>query len=124
MHSSAVDGSGDATTRLTVRAQTRDRSVIVAMNGELDLDSVGLLRERLQEALAQPAADRVVVDCRELGFCDSTGLNSLLAARRAAQEAGRPLIVVGLRPAVARVFQVTGTDAVFDIRPDVDSALT
>ena len=76
------------------------------------------------EAAARSDLDRLVVDCDELTFCDSTGLNSLLAARRQAQDAGRTLILTGLQPVVARVFQITGADAVFDIRPDVDAALS
>ncbi|WP_327071166.1 STAS domain-containing protein [Kitasatospora sp. NBC_01302] len=125
MQSSAVDGTGAAAAadRLTVDVRVHGRNVVVSLAGELDNDSIDLLRERLVDALGRPASDRLVVNCRNLSFCDSTGLNTLLTARRNAEEAGSTLVLAGLQPAVARVFEITGADSVFDIRPDLDTAL-
>ncbi|WP_441248119.1 STAS domain-containing protein [Kitasatospora sp. McL0602] len=109
------------TGRLTVALRTDGGTVVVSPAGELDYDSADLLRERLREAVGL-AAERVVLDCRDLSFCDSTGLNLLLGARLDAAEARVTLILAGLQASVARVFEITGTDAVFDIRPDVTAA--
>ncbi|MCC9308097.1 STAS domain-containing protein [Kitasatospora sp. RB6PN24] len=124
MPSSAAEGTGPTTSRLTVDIRLQDRSVVVSPAGELDHDSVALLHERLADALANPDTDRLVVDCHDLRFCDSTGLNALIAARREAHDAGGALILAGLRPAVARIFEITGAHTVFDIRPDLASAVT
>ncbi|MCX4744635.1 STAS domain-containing protein [Kitasatospora sp. NBC_01287] len=123
MQSSAGEGTGTPADRLTVAVRVHGRSVVVSPAGELDHDSVGLLHERLVDALSRPDSDRLVVDCRDLWFCDSTGLNTLLAARRDAEQAGAALVLAGLQPAVARVFEITGADTVFDIRPDLDAVL-
>ncbi|MCC9305918.1 STAS domain-containing protein [Kitasatospora sp. RB6PN24] len=124
MPSNPAEGTGAATNRLTVDIRVQDRSVVVSPAGELDHDSVALLHERLTDALARPGTDRLVVDCHGLLFCDSTGLNTLLAARREAHDAGDALILADLQPPVARIFQITGADTVFDIRPDLDAAIT
>ncbi|GAA1243349.1 STAS domain-containing protein [Kitasatospora nipponensis] len=127
MQSSAVEGTGAgaraAADRLTVDVRIHGRTVVVSPAGELDHDSVALLSGRLADALGRPDGRRLVVDCRDLWFCDSTGLNALLAARLAAEEAGSPLVLAGLQPTVARVFGITGVDRVFDIRPDLDAAI-
>ncbi|AUG81671.1 metal ABC transporter substrate-binding protein [Kitasatospora sp. MMS16-BH015] len=123
MPSSATEGPGPAADRLRVDLRLHDRAVVVSAAGELDQDSVGLLHERLVEALGTPGADRLVVDCARLLFCDSTGLNALLTARRDAESAGRELVLADLQPAVARVFEITGAGAVFEIRPDLESAV-
>ncbi|MER5641319.1 STAS domain-containing protein [Kitasatospora sp. NPDC002227] len=123
MPRSAVEGTGPAADRLTVEVRCQDRSVVVSPAGELDHDGVGLLHERLAHALAQPGADRLVLDCRRLFFCDSSGLNALLTARREAEEAGLALVLAELQPAVARVLEITGAQAVFTICPDLDSAV-
>ncbi|WP_406209571.1 STAS domain-containing protein [Kitasatospora sp. NBC_01560] len=115
-------GGGPDVGRLRVELRTAGTAVVVSPVGELDYDSTALLRERLHEAIGQPQ-ERVVVDCRGLSFCDSTGLNLLLNTRTEAERAHVALILADLQPAVARVFEVTGARAVFDIRADVGAAL-
>ncbi|MFB7668248.1 STAS domain-containing protein [Kitasatospora sp. NPDC056138] len=129
MHSSVPEGAGanPPTTgpepaRLTAGIRTEAGVVVVSPSGELDHDSATLLKERLAEAVGR-ADDRVVVDCRGLSFCDSTGLNVLLVTRLQAEAARVSLVLADVQPRFARVLELTGTDAVFDIRPDVDSAV-
>ncbi|PYC74516.1 metal ABC transporter substrate-binding protein [Streptomyces tateyamensis] len=104
--------------RLTVDLVFDDGTVIVSPVGELDYDSVHVLRGRLREALDR-SAERVVVDCRGIAFCDSTGLNLLLTTRLEALRAQRTLVLARVASPMARLLELTGTDAVFDIRPDL-----
>ena len=113
--------SGPGEERLTVTLRTVGGSVVVAPSGELDHDTAGLLSEPL-ECLLDERADRVV-DCSGLLFCDSTGLNVLLAARLRAQEAGAVIHLAAMRPAVARVFEITGAEIVFAVHSSLDEAL-
>lgn len=73
--------------RLQVETRTEGRSEVVKPVGELDHHTADLLREPLEHAVEQGRA-RLVVDCSELEFCDSTGLNVLLGARLKAEAAG------------------------------------
>lgn len=63
------------------------------------------------------------MDCSHLDFCDSTGLNVLLGARLKAEAAGGGVHLAGMRPAVSRVFEITGADAVFTVHATLDDAL-
>ncbi|MFI9160937.1 STAS domain-containing protein [Kitasatospora aureofaciens] len=105
-------------------AVDRDGQVrIVHVAGELDHHSA----DGLCGAPARPVEDgieRIVLDLGELGFCDSTGLNILPHARLDAEAVGLRLELAGLRPSVARLFAVTGADAVLRIHPDLGVALT
>ncbi|MFB7470114.1 STAS domain-containing protein [Kitasatospora sp. NPDC056184] len=106
--------------RVAVRREGPVR--IVAVGGELDHDSA----DGLRTALAGPGEEglaRILVDLADLRFCDSTGLNTLLRARQEAELAGVLLEVAGPRPAVVRLFAVTGADTVLRIHADVASAL-
>ncbi|WP_103502136.1 MULTISPECIES: STAS domain-containing protein [unclassified Streptomyces] len=96
--------------------------VVVAISGELDHHSADLLRESLDSCLAE-GCGRIVIDCSGLEFCDSTGLNVLLGARLSAEDAGGVVALAAMRPAVARVFEVTGADSVFPVHDTVDEAL-
>lgn len=73
--------------RLQVEARTEGRSEVVTPVGELDHHTADLLREPLEHAVEQGRV-RLVVDCSQLEFCDSTGLNVLLGARLKAEAAG------------------------------------
>ncbi|MEU6706327.1 STAS domain-containing protein [Streptomyces wuyuanensis] len=108
--------------RLRVEVRTQGPSEVVTPAGELDHHTAELLRAPLEEALDQGRA-RLVVDCSQLEFCDSTGLNVLLGARLRAEAAGGGVHLAGMLPVVARVFEITGAEAVFTVHDSLEAAL-
>ncbi|MCX2971167.1 MULTISPECIES: STAS domain-containing protein [Streptomyces] len=119
----AMPGSTGHRSRLSVRVRRQDGTVVVAPVGELDHHTADVLRSPLEEAV-RDGCERLVVDCSGLEFCDSTGLNVLLSARLEAEAAGGGVHLAGMRPAVARVFEITGAGAVFTVHGTVDDALS
>ncbi|MFF5265160.1 STAS domain-containing protein [Actinomadura viridis] len=99
---------------LNVSTTSQKGHAIVTATGELDLYTA----PRLQAALAgllRDQVDRVVVDMSGIDFCDSTGMNVLLAAMKRLKERGGGLKLAAPRPAVTRILQVTGLDTVFTV---------
>lgn len=82
---------------------------VVRIYGELDL----VHGDEVQLAL-ESASDDVVVDLSELEFVDSTGLSSLLLARRHLEGRGHALEIRGARGAVRKVFEAAGLADVLD----------
>lgn len=127
MSQRVVEGGADAIPRFAVDLRDIGPVTVLALTGELDHDTAPALRERLTEALARAARPghrpTVVVDCSGLAFCDSTGLNVLLAARLQADEQGASIRLAALRGHVVRMFDITGAGTVFSIHPDLDDAL-
>ncbi|MFD8465808.1 STAS domain-containing protein [Streptomyces cyaneofuscatus] len=108
--------------RLQVEARTEGHSEVVTPVGELDHHTADLLREPLESAVEQ-GRSRLVVDCSRLDFCDSTGLNVLLGARLKAEADGGGVHLAGMQPVVARVFEITGAEAVFTVHATLEDAL-
>ncbi|MFF3290979.1 STAS domain-containing protein [Streptomyces sp. NPDC003023] len=108
--------------RFGVAARRQGGTVVLSLSGELDHDTAEPLRAAITRHLEAGAA-RVLVDCADLLFCDSTGLNVLLHGRLTAQETGGHVALAALRPPVARMFEITGAYAVFRVYADVDEAL-
>ncbi|MET9619784.1 MULTISPECIES: STAS domain-containing protein [unclassified Streptomyces] len=108
--------------RLRVEVRTEGASEVLTPVGELDHHTAELLRMPLERALAA-GRSRLVVDCSRLDFCDSTGLNVLLGARLKADAAGGGVHLAGMRPVVARVFEITGADVVFTVHDSLAAAL-
>ncbi|MER5767899.1 STAS domain-containing protein [Streptomyces sp. NPDC001985] len=97
-------------------------ALVLALTGELDHDTAEPLREALSAGVQERPA-RILVDCAELRFCDSTGLNVLLRARLNALESGIGLELAALRPPVARMFDITGAHTVFRVYESLGAAL-
>jgi anti-anti-sigma factor len=88
--------------------EPRREVVYIQPVGELDLQTVPVVEERLTE-LAGAGFDRLVLDLRELQFLDSTGLRLILSWNEKAQEDGFRFGLVRGCTAVQRLFELTGT---------------
>ncbi len=108
--------------RLTVDVRRTGSGAVITPAGELDHHSADKLRESLDQCVAD-GCFRIVIDCSGLEFCDSTGLNVLLATRVDVEAAGGQVHLAGMRPNVARVFEITGAGAVFTLHGSLDDAL-
>ena len=95
---------------VTVRADSGVR--VVAVTGELDLDTMGELNEAL--AADDGLLATTVVDLRGLTFIDSSGVSGVMAAARRARDAGARLVCVPGPPQIRRVFEMTGIDTVIE----------
>lgn len=84
-----------------------DGAATIALEGELDLASVGQMEERFA-AIDEQAPSRVVVDLSGLAFIDSSGLRVLLLADARARERGYEFVLLPGREPVQRVFEMTG----------------
>jgi len=92
--------------RLIVRHDLGDESAHLVLRGELDV----LTAPRLEDALAliERRSAPIAIDLRDLLLIDTSGLRVLAGARRRASEEGRPFAIIGCRPSVTRVFELTG----------------
>ena len=90
----------------------------MSVAGEIDLYTAPRLHGELVTALAGEEPVRLVVDMSGVEFCDSTGMNVLLAAHRRALEHGGDLELAAPRPGVRKILQVTGLESVFTVIDD------
>ena len=103
---------------LNVSSRSHGDHVIVTAAGEIDLYTAPKLQSDLAAIIEGAApATRVVLDMSGVEFCDSTGMNALLAGLRQVRGRGGDLELAAPRPAVRKSLPVTGLDAVFTITP-------
>ena len=105
---------------MELKVSTRSQSgrIIMSLGGEIDLYTAPRLHGELVTVLAGGAPVQIVVDMSAVEFCDSTGMNVLLAAHRRAREQGGDLELAAPRPAVRKILQVTGLESVFTVLDD------
>ena len=107
---------------LRITEQRREDTVVLALEGELDLRTAPSLRMRLAEVLQRRDAD-VVLDLEGVTFIDSTGLAAMLNALRRLTRAGRCLMLACPDGPVLRILRLTRLDSTFSVHAYVEDAL-
>jgi anti-anti-sigma factor len=90
--------------------------------GELDIATVGELRELFEAAFGDGDAEMIVVDLTSIDFIDSTAINLLVWMNDVCNAADRLRIVNG-SPSVVRVLDLTGVRSRLPIISSADDPL-
>lgn len=92
---------------------------LITVAGDIDLDSVPLLRVALEQCLLD-GIRTIEVDLSAVTFCDCTGLNAFLTALQCTAAVGGTLRLHQPSAPVARLFVLTGADSLL-IAPIADA---
>jgi anti-sigma B factor antagonist len=112
-----VDGTAPFAIRV---ARGPAGQTVISVTGDLDLVSSELMRGELG---AVPAGASVVLDLREVDFCDSAGLRVLIDAELRARTEGGTLRLAAPGPALVRLLELTGVDGFVSVYPTIEAAL-
>jgi anti-sigma B factor antagonist len=123
--SSERDGDSDDHWRIDGLLRTEvtemSSSVIITLQGELDVNTAGQLRQEIL-ALVE-AGRRLVVDTSGLTFCGSSGIAVFVQARDEAQARGAQLRIVVPAGALRRAVEAVGLSDYLPITLDLNTAL-
>jgi anti-anti-sigma factor len=97
-------------------------ATVLALAGELDLATIGVLKDAVGDRLTPEA--HIVLDLAGLTFCDSTGLGAFVALHRQARTNGARFAVAAPRRRIADLFTLSGIDQVIVVYDSTDSALS
>lgn len=92
---------------------------VVRVRGDVDLRSSPRLREVLLGAVRQ-LEGRLLVDLSGVEYMDSSGVGTLVFVKREVERAGGRLVLLGLRPRVRSVLEITHLEKFFTIARSVD----
>jgi anti-anti-sigma factor len=86
-----------------IRPERRDGHCVYRCIGDLDRDTAPMLQLTIDTASGQD----LVLDFSELAFLDSTAIKSLVAVRKALDEHGAFLHIIGVHGIPARAIELT-----------------
>ena len=93
-------------------------AVVVRVVGDLDLITAPQLATHLRRQIeSHPDGTAVVVDLDECGFLGSKGVAALMTAAEDATARGCTFSVIGCRPIVLRVLDITGVRDALNVAP-------
>jgi anti-sigma B factor antagonist len=95
---------------------------LVDLEGEIDV----LTSPRLKSALAgivDGGATTIVLNLDRVQYMDSTGLGVIVSAMKRIRDKDGTIVLTGLSPHLAKIFEITGLRKVFDVYPTEGDAL-
>jgi anti-sigma B factor antagonist len=104
-----------------IQSQPDERTTVVALEGELDLERAPSLKWALIDSV-DAGRSQLVVDLSQVRFMDSTALSVLVGVDKSLGEGAR-MALVCVNANVLKIFELSGMDGVFAIFPTVDDAL-
>ena len=96
---------------MALRIEFQNGTAIVAIVGQLLTDNRAAFKTRVLDELAK-GCRRFIVDLRETGYIDSSGLGALVTAAKKIREAGGELWVANPNNDVRTLFELTKLDLV------------
>ena len=107
---------------LSLTTRNEGERTVVEVGGEIDVYTAPKLRETLI-SLVDNGRYHLVVDLEKVDFLDSTGLGVLVGGLKRVRTHDGSMSLVCTSERLMKVFRITGLTKVFDIHPDVQSAL-
>lgn len=92
-----------------------DADVRLVLSGEIDVATVGQVRDAVIALLVREKPPAIVLDFENVSFIDSTGIGELVRCHRAAAVSGSTLTVENLAPFPRRQLWATGLLGLFGL---------
>lgn len=86
----------------------KNRTLMVEVNGELDLVIAHQFRETVDQAMEEMMSQNLIVDLSKVNFIDSSGLGVILGRFRKIKTKGGQMILLGMNPNVKRILDLSG----------------
>jgi anti-sigma B factor antagonist len=110
------------TTTVSRPMPPKEQPNVLPLEGEIDLHVSPEVAESLRTMIAKKPKV-VVVDLTKVTYFDSSGLAVLIGGMQKVQEYGGQFALAGVQESVQHILEIARLDQVFQIFPDVGSAL-
>ncbi len=99
---------------MEINVDKKDSYILFQLEGSLDIYTSLDLKAALEDHVKDDAPD-VVIDMEKLTYIDSSGIGILIKALNYVQGLNGKLCVANLKPAIEKVFKVSGLTSYFEI---------
>lgn len=103
--------------QLVARDEQIDGMPVVALDGDIDLATLPVLRDHLARLVSGHPGVVVAVDIESVGALDDSGLGAFLGAAGKARQTGGDLVLLCANARLRERFAITRLDQAIDIRP-------
>ena len=108
---------------MLIDLEVKNNSLVVRLGGELDLRIINYLRDTLEEALDKNDVKHVILNMNSVTFIDSSALGVILGRYKRITQNGGKVGLVGIRPMVKRILELSGLLRIMREFPSEQEAL-
>jgi anti-sigma B factor antagonist len=101
---------------------SKDHPNVLPLEGEIDLHVSPAVTASLN-TMIEKKPKQLVVDLSRVTYIDSAGLATFIEGMQKVEAYGGKFALAGLQETVRSIFEISRLDQVFQIYPDVDTAL-
>lgn len=107
---------------MEISERESDGICVMQPEGRIDSMSCRVFENRMLTAMGT-GDGQMLIDFTTVDFISSAGLRVLLMVLKRMRASGGQLALSGMDSATKQVFDISGFSSLFDIYPDIDSAL-
>lgn len=96
---------------------------VVEFHGELDSSTIPDAEKRIFGLLADYKRDYLVFDLADLNYINSEGIGFVITAQMKLAKKKQKLLLCGVRPNVAEVFDLIGVPKLVQVFPNISEAI-
>jgi anti-sigma B factor antagonist len=100
-----------------INASRTGRTLRLELHGALDLVTADIVAQHVEQALAEKPGE-LILDLRNVKFCDSAGIHIMLRARNAAHRQGSSFRIDNVHGIIRRSLEITGVLGVLTASTD------
>ncbi len=100
---------------VSIKRTFEEGKEVLRVKGEVDASSSIELDNAMKESL-NSGNSKIMIDCAELEYISSAGLGVFMSYLEEIKQKGISLVIFGLQPKVAHVFEILGLHQLLEIR--------
>lgn len=109
---------------MQITCQLKKRTLIVALDGELDHHTAGQIRGMIEQAITEQKAKHLVFDFSSLHFMDSSGIGMIIGRYKLIKSLGGNVFLVCGGGRIEKLIALSGLTRLIPVYKTVDEALT
>lgn len=107
---------------MKIKTRRENDNVTIEITGRIDVYTASAVGEAIQSAIAD-GTSRVALDLTSVSIVDSSGLGTLVGNAQTINTLGGCISLVGVRPRLRRVLEITGLCRYFNIDGCMDEEM-
>lgn len=108
---------------MQMTCKLKKRTLIIALDGELDHHTAGQIRGMIEEAVTEKKAKHLILDFSALRFMDSSGIGMVIGRYKLIKSLGGALFLVCSGGRIEKLITLSGLSRLIPVCKSVDEAL-
>ena len=100
---------------VTIELTGEDRLLTVRMEGEIDHNSVEMIRNSVEKEIRRTGALNIAFDFSGVSFMDSSGVGLIMGRFKTVSSLGGKIIIYGMNNYIERIMRMSGIEKIAEI---------